>query len=556
MKSALQIAQEATLRPIADVAADAGIGQDEVEPFGRYRAKLSLDILDRLADRPDGKLIITTAITPTKAGEGKTTTSISLTQGLGRRGHNVMLCLREPSMGPVFGIKGGGTGGGYALVVPMEDVNLHFNGDFHAVTAAHNLLAAALDASIYHGNPLGIDPATITWPHTLDVNDRELRYSVIGLGGRAHGVPRESQFVITAASEVMAVLALADGLTDLRERLGRIVVAETGEGQPVTAEELRVAGAMAVIMKDAIKPNLVQTLEGQPTLVHAGPFGNVAHANNSIIEDRIALKLADYVVTEAGFASDLGFQKFCDIVCRLGGFTPSAGVLVTTVRATKSHGGVAFDELSKPELAAVERGIANTAAHIAIVGEYGLPCVVSINRFPTDDESELQLLEKLARDAGAENVVVNEGFSRGGEGAVELADAVVDACERPNRFSQLTPAGTPIREQIEAIATRLYGAEGVDYLPQAERDIARIASIGMGDAPVCMAKTHLSLSHDPTLLNRPTGYRLPIRGVVPSAGAGFVVVLCGDMQRMPGLGRTPAFMGIDLDENGRTVGLF
>jgi formate--tetrahydrofolate ligase len=556
MKSALQIAQEATLRPIADVAADAGIRQDEVEPFGRYRAKLSLDILGRLADRADGKLIITTAITPTKAGEGKTTTSISLTQGLGRRGHNVMLCLREPSMGPVFGIKGGGTGGGYALIVPMEDVNLHFNGDFHAVTAAHNLLAAALDASIYHGNPLGIDPATITWPRTLDVNDRELRYSVIGLGGKAHGVPRESQFVITAASEVMAVLALADGLTDLRKRLGRIVVAETGDGQPVTAEDLRVAGAMAVIMKDAIKPNLVQTLEGQPTLVHAGPFGNVAHANNSIIEDRIALKLADYVVTEAGFASDLGFQKFCDIVCRLGGFTPSAGVLVTTVRATKSHGGVAFDELSKPDLAAVERGIANTAAHIAIVGEYGLPCVVSINRFPTDDESELQLLEKLARDAGAENVVVNDGFSRGGEGAVELADAVVDACERPNRFSQLTLAGTPIHEQIEAIATRLYGAEGVDYLPQAERDIARITSIGMGDAPVCMAKTHLSLSHDPTLLNRPTGYRLPIRGVVPSAGAGFVVVLCGDMQRMPGLGRTPAFMGIDLDEDGRTVGLF
>jgi formate--tetrahydrofolate ligase len=556
MKSGLEIAQEAELRPVAQVAAGAGILDQELEPYGRYRAKVSLSILDRLADRSDGKLIITTAITPTKAGEGKTTTSISLTQGLGRRGHDVMLCLREPSMGPVFGIKGGGTGGGYAMIVPMEDINLHLNGDFHAVTAAHNLLAAALDASIYHGNPLGIDPATITWPRTLDVNDRELRYSVIGLGGKAHGVPRESQFVITAASEVMAVLALADGLTDLRERLGRIVVAETGDGQPVTAEDLRVAGAMAVIMKDAIKPNLVQTLEGQPTLVHAGPFGNVAHANNSIIEDRIALKLADYVVTEAGFASDLGFQKFCDIVCRLGGFTPSAGVLVTTVRATKSHGGVAFDELSKPDLAAVERGIANTAAHIAIVGEYGLPCVVSINRFPTDDESELQLLEKLARDAGAENVVVNDGFSRGGEGAVELADAVVDACERPNRFSQLTPAGTPINEQIEAIATRLYGADGVDYLPQAERDIARITSIGMGDAPVCMAKTHLSLSHDPTLLNRPTGYRLPIRGVVPSAGAGFVVVLCGDMQRMPGLGRTPAFMGIDLDENGRTVGLF
>jgi formate--tetrahydrofolate ligase len=556
MKSALQIAQEATLRPITEVAANAGILGDELEPFGRYRAKVSLDILERLADRPDGKLIITTAITPTKAGEGKTTTSISLTQGLGRRGHNVMLCLREPSMGPVFGIKGGGTGGGYALIVPMEDVNLHFNGDFHAVTAAHNLLAAALDASIYHGNPLGIDPATITWPRTLDVNDRELRYSVVGLGGKAHGVPRESQFVITAASEVMAVLALSDGLADLRERLGRIVVAETRDGQPVTSEDLRVAGAMAVIMKDSIKPNLVQTLEGQPTLVHAGPFGNVAHANNSIIEDRIALKLADYVVTEAGFASDLGFQKFCDIVCRLGGFTPSAGVLVTTVRATKSHGGVAFEHLSTPDLAAVERGIANTAAHIAIVGQYGLPCVVTINRFPTDDDSELELLEKLAREAGAENVVVNEGFSRGGEGAAELADAVVEACERPNRFSQLTPDGAPIREQIEAIATRLYGADGVDYLPQAERDIARMTAIGMGGAPVCMAKTHLSLSHDPTLLNRPTGFRLPVRGVVPSAGAGFVVVLCGDMQRMPGLGKTPAFMGIDVDENGRTVGLF
>ena len=556
MKSALQIAQEATLRPITEVAANAGILGDELEPFGRYRAKVSLDTLERLADRPDGKLIITTAITPTKAGEGKTTTSISLTQGLGRRGHNVMLCLREPSMGPVFGIKGGGTGGGYALIVPMEDVNLHFNGDFHAVTAAHNLLAAALDASIYHGNPLGIDPATITWPRTLDVNDRELRYSVVGLGGKAHGVPRESQFVITAASEVMAVLALSDGLADLRERLGRIVVAETRDGQPVTSEDLRVAGAMAVIMKDSIKPNLVQTLEGQPTLVHAGPFGNVAHANNSIIEDRIALKLADYVVTEAGFASDLGFQKFCDIVCRLGGFTPSAGVLVTTVRATKSHGGVAFEHLSTPDLAAVERGIANTAAHIAIVGQYGLPCVVTINRFPTDDDSELELLEKLAREAGAENVVVNEGFSRGGEGAAELADAVVEACERPNRFSQLTPDGAPIREQIEAIATRLYGADGVDYLPQAERDIARMTAIGMGGAPVCMAKTHLSLSHDPTLLNRPTGFRLPVRGVVPSAGAGFVVVLCGDMQRMPGLGKTPAFMGIDVDENGRTVGLF
>ncbi|MGH2590743.1 MAG: formate--tetrahydrofolate ligase [Actinomycetota bacterium] len=556
MKGGLQIAQEAVLRPIAEVAAEAGILEDELEPYGRYRAKVSLSILERLANTPDGKLIITTAITPTKAGEGKTTTSISLTQGLGRLGRRVMLCLREPSMGPVFGIKGGGTGGGYAQIVPMEDVNLHFNGDFHAVTAAHNLLAAALDASLFHGNPLGIDAATITWPRTLDVNDRELRYSVVGLGGKLHGVPRENQFVITAASEVMAVLALASDLRDLRERLGRIVVAETRDGDPVTAEELNVAGAMTVVMKDAIKPNHVQTLEGQPTLVHAGPFGNVAHANNSVIEDRIALKLADYVVTEAGFAADLGFQKFCDIVCRVGGFAPSAGVLVTTVRATKSHSGMAFEELGTPDLGALESGIANLSAHIGIVRRYGLPCVVAINRFPSDGDSELELLEKLARDAGAENVVESDGFSRGGEGAVDLANAVVDACGQPNTFARLTPDGTSIREQVEAIAGQLYGAAGVDYLPQAEKDIVRMQALGMGEAPVCMAKTHLSLSHDPTLLGRPTGFRLPVRGVVPSAGAGFVVALCGDMQRMPGFGRKPNFVGVDVDDEGRTIGLF
>jgi formate--tetrahydrofolate ligase len=438
----------------------------------------------------------------------------------------------------------------------MEDINLHFNGDFHAVTAAHNLLAAALDASLYHGNPLEIDPATITWPRTLDVNDRELRYTVVGLGGRAHGVPRENQFVITAASEVMAVFALAADVRDLRTRLGRIVVAETRSGDPVVAEDLKVAGAMTVVMKDAMKPNLVQTLERQPVLVHAGPFGNIAHANNSIIEDRIALKLADYVVTEGGFASDLGFQKFCDIVCRVGRLTPSAAVLVTTVRATKFHGGVPFAELDTPDLAAVEQGIENLAAHIGIVRQYGLPCVVAVNRFPTDGDAEIELLQRLAKQAGAENVVVNDGFTRGGEGGVDLANAVVEAAEQPSAFSYLTPDGTPIRDQVEAIARRLYGADGVDYLPQAEKDIARMQTLGMGDAPVCMAKTHLSLSHDPMLLNRPTGFRLPVRGVVPSAGAGFVVVLCGDMQRMPGLGKTPAFMGVDVDEDGRTVGLF
>ena len=556
MKSGLEIAQEATMRPITEVAAAAGIESGELEPYGTYRAKISLDILDRLKDRPDGKLVITTAITPTKAGEGKTTTSISLTQGLGAIGKNVILCLREPSMGPVFGIKGGGTGGGYAQIVPMEEINLHFNGDFHAITAAHNLLAAALDASIYHGNSLGIDPATITWPRTLDVNDRELRYTVVGLGGRAHGIPRENPFVITAASEIMAVLALASDLQDLRARLGRIVVAETREGIPVTADELRVAGAMTVLMKDAIKPNLVQTLEGQPVLVHAGPFGNIAHANNSIIEDRIALKLADYVVTEAGFASDLGFQKLCDIVCRTAGLAPSAGVLVSTVRATKSHGGVRFEDLATVNLEALERGMDNLAAHIGIVRQYGLPCVVAINRFPTDTDAELEAIERLAKEAGAESVVVNEGFSHGGAGARDLATAVVEACERPNTFATLTPDGTPIREQIETIARRLYGADGVDYLPQAEKDLTRMSSLGMGAAPVCMAKTHLSLSHDPALLNRPSGFRLPVRAVVPSAGAGFVVVLCGDMQRMPGLGKTPNYMGVDIDRDGRTVGLF
>jgi formate--tetrahydrofolate ligase len=556
MKSGLEIAQGATMEPILDVATAVGILPEELRPYGTYRAKVALSILDRLRDGPDGKLVITTAITPTKAGEGKTTTSISLTQGLGVLGKKVALAIREPSMGPVFGIKGGGTGGGYAQVVPMEDINLHFNGDFHAVTAAHNLLAAALDASIFHGNPLGIDPQTITWPRTMDVNDRELRRTVVGLGGKAHGIPRENEFVITAASEIMAILALTTNLQDLRARLGRVVVASTYDGEPVIAEQLRVAGAMTVVMRDAIEPNLVQTLEHQPVFIHAGPFGNIAHANNSIIEDRIALKLADYVVTEAGFGSDLGFQKFCDIVCRLGGFAPTAGVLVTTVRATKSHGGKPFAELGSEDLDALGRGIDNLEAHIGIIRRYGLPCVVSINNFPTDTEAELELIQELAVGAGAETVVVNRGFAEGGKGAVDLAEAVVAACERPSSFHQLTPDGTPLREQIDAIATTLYGADGVDYLPQAETDLARMDRLGFGTVPVCMAKTHLSLSHEPTWLNRPRGYRLPVRSVVPAAGAGFVVVLCGEMQRMPGLGRTPNFTEVDIDAEGRTIGLF
>jgi formate--tetrahydrofolate ligase len=556
MKTALEIAHDAKLRPITDVAQHAGILPEELEPYGQNRGKIKLSILDRLASAQNGKVIIVTAITPTKAGEGKTTTSISLTQGLGKIGKKVVLALREPSMGPVFGVKGGGTGGGYAQVAPMEEINLHFNGDFHAVTAAHSLLAAALDASIYNGNPLRIDPATIIWPRTVDMNDRQLRYSVIGLGGKTHGIPRENEFVITAASEIMAIFALASDVKDLRQRLGRIVVASTYDGEPVTAEMLRAAGAMTVIMKDAIKPNLVQTLEGQPALIHAGPFGNIAHANNSIIADRMAIKLADYVVTEAGFASDLGMQKFCDIVCRTGGFKPSAAVLVTTVRATKSHGGKPFNLLANEDLDAIRKGMDNLAAHINIVKQYGLPCVVAINSFPTDTAREIALLKELAVQAGAETVVPHNGFGQGGAGAVDLAEAVVAACDQPNTFTFLTPNGTAIVQQIEAIATRLYGAAGIDLQMQAQKDLAKLEKLGMSAAPVCVAKTQMSLSHDPALRNRPIGFIVPVRALLPSAGAGFVVALCGDMQRMPGLGKTPAFQNIDIDAQGRTVGLF
>jgi len=554
--SVVSDASQVQLRPIADIAAAAGIKADELEMFGEYRAKVKLSLLRRLAGKADGKLVIVTAITPTKAGEGKTTTSVALTQGLGRIDKKVMLCLREPSMGPVFGVKGGGTGGGKSMVEPMEEINLHFNGDFHCVAAAHNLLAAALDASIYNGNPLNIDPAAVTWPRTVDMNDRQLRYSVTGLKGKANGIPRETETVIVAASEVMASLALATDLQDLRRRLGRIVVASTYDGKPVTADDLQAGGAMTVIMKDSLKPNLVQTREGQPALIHAGPFGNIAHAANSILADRMALKLADYVVTEAGFASDLGFQKFCDIVCRTARITPSAAVLVTTVRATKSHGGVAFKDLGKEDLEAIRRGADNLAAHVQIVRAYGLPCVVTVNGFPTDSAKEIALVRELALNAGAETVVVHEGFAKGGEGAVELAKAVVAACEKPNTFAGLTPEGTPLVQQIEVIAKKIYGAAGIDLQMQAVKDLERIEKLGLGTAPVCMAKTQMSLSHDPNLRNRPTGFIVPVRSLVPSLGAGFVVALCGEMQRMPGLGKTPAFQKMDIDENGNTYGLF
>jgi formate--tetrahydrofolate ligase len=542
-------------RPIAEIASAAGIQPDELESFGKVRAKINLSILNRLKSRPDGKIVIVTAITPTKAGEGKTTTSISLTQGLGKIGKKVVLALREPSMGPVFGIKGGGTGGGKAQIIPMEEINLHFNGDFHAVTSAHNLLAAALDASLFNGNPLRIDPATITWPRTLDMNERQLRYVETGLGGKSHGIPRPSQFIITAASEVMAALALASDLKDLKTRMGRIVVARDVDGKPVTADDLQVTGAMTIVMKEAIKPNLVQTMEGQPVLVHAGPFGNIAHGANSLVADRVAVKMADYVVTEAGFASDLGFQKFCDIVCRTGKLTPSAAVLVTTVRATKSHGGVAFTELSKPDADAIRRGAENLTQHVSIVKQYGLPCVVTINSFPTDTAEEVALVKELATRAGAETVVVHNGFGKGGEGAVDLANAVVAACEKPNTFKLLTPEGTGVVEQIEAIVKRVYGGAGIEMSEQALKDLETIEQLGLGTAAVCMAKSHLSLSHDAKLLNRPTGFVVPIRGLLASTGAGFVVALCGEMQRMPGLGKTPAFQRMDIDEQGHTVGL-
>jgi formate--tetrahydrofolate ligase len=418
------------------------------------------------------------------------------------------------------------------------------------------LLAAAIDASLYHGDPLNIDQTKISWPRTLDVNDRALRNTVIGLSGTVHGIPRENTFVITAASEIMAILALASDLQDLRKRLGRIVIGESRDGNPVTAEELEVAGAMAVILKDAIRPNLVQTLEGQPVLIHAGPFGNIAHANNSLIEDAVAMKLGDIVVTEAGFASDLGFEKFCHIVCRQGGFKPAAGVLVTTVRALKSHGGIAFNDLNEPNEQAIRDGAENLAAHIDIIRAFNLRCVVSINKFPTDTDKELDLVKELALGMGAESVVVNDGFGQGGEGAIELAEAVVKAIDGPITFEPLNKPGDSIKQQIETIATRIYGADGVDYLPQANKDIKRMEDLGFGDFPVCMAKTHLSLSHDPAMGGRPKGWRLPVRAVVPSAGAGFVVALCGDMQRMPGLGKTPAFKNVDIDADGRTVGLF
>jgi len=516
-------------------------------------------VLDRLRETRDAKVVCVTGMTPTKAGEGKTTTLVGLTQGLGAIGKRSVACLREPSLGPVFGVKGGAAGGGLTQVVPMEDLNLHFTGDIHAIGAANNLLAAMLDASILHGNPLKIDALRVGWRRALDMNDRALRDTVIGLGGRANGYPRETGFDITAASEVMAILAVSRDIHDLRARLGRITVAQSYDGgKPIMAEELGAAGAMTVLLKDAIKPNLIQTLEGQPCLMHCGPFANIAHGNNSLLADLIGMKLGDYVVTESGFGSDMGAEKFFDIVCRFGGIVPSAAVLVTTVRAIKHHGGIEDDpRVDRGQaLAALETGMANVRRHLANIKQFGLPVVVAVNRRPGDTNEECEIVRKLSIEAGAFAAEVNEGFTRGGLGAADLASAVVDACEQPSDFRFLYEDDWTIQDKIETVAKRVYGASDVFFYPEAEQKIAQYTRQGLGHLPVCMAKTHLSLSADATLLNAPEGFTLPVRDIRAYTGAGWLVPLAGDIMQMPGLGKSPAALNVDIDEEGRTVGLF
>ena len=551
LPSSLEIAQRAVMRPVDELAAGLGLLPEEVDLYGRFKAKIDLSVLDRLAATPAGKLIDVTAITPTRAGEGKTTTSVSLTQGLGHIGKEPVLCLREASLGPVFGIKGGAAGGGYAQVVPMEDMNLHFTGDIHAIGAANNLLAAMVEAHILHGNNLGIDPLAISWRRCVDINDRALRDIVVGLGGRANGYVRQSGFDITAASEVMAIVAVASDLNDLRRRLGAVTVAQTFDGEPVTAEQLRAAGAMTVLLKETIKPNLVQTLEGQPALVHCGPFANIAHGNNSLVADRVALKLGDYVVTESGFGADMGMEKFFDIVCRAGDLRPNAVVLVATVKALKHHGGAPDGGIQ-----AVEVGAANLARHLGIVRAFGLNAVVAVNRFPGDTDEEIERIRALALDQGAYAAEVNNAFEEGGAGAAALAEAVVAAADEPNSFEYVYPLDAPIEAKIEAIATRVYGADGIFLLPAAQTKMAQFTELGLQELPICMAKTHLSLSDDVALTNAPTGFTVTVRDLRAYTGAGWIVALCGDMQTMPGLSSTPAAVNVDIDGDGRTVGLF
>jgi methylenetetrahydrofolate dehydrogenase (NADP+)/methenyltetrahydrofolate cyclohydrolase/formyltetrahydrofolate synthetase/formate--tetrahydrofolate ligase len=576
--SDIEIAQEAVLRPIKEVAESVGLTEDDLDYYGKYKAKVHLDVLKKFEDRPQGKYIDVTAVTPTPLGEGKTTTTVGLTQAMGAHlGKNVFTNIRQPSQGPTFGIKGGAAGGGYSQVVPMEDFNLHLTGDIHAVSAANNLLAAAIDARIMHERnyrerftkvtglePLNINPYSVTWNRVLDVNDRELRKVVAGLGSKFDGLPREVGFDISVASEVMAILALTTDLDDMRQRLGRIVIGQNWAGEPVTAEELGAAGAMTVLMKDAIMPNLMQTLEGTPAFVHAGPFANIAHGNSSIIADKIALRLADYVVTESGFGADIGMEKFFNVKCRYSGLVPDVVVMVATIRALKMHGGgpkvVAGRPLDKAyteeNLGLLDSGSVNLAKNIEIAKLFGVPVVVAVNRFQYDTDAEVNLVKRVAEAAGAYAAAPSNHWTEGGAGSVELAEAVMDACEQPKDFDFLYPLDLSIKEKIETIAAKVYGADGVDYAPLANQQIAAYEKAGFGNLPMCMAKTHLSISHNPTLKGVPKGFVLPIREVRASVGAGFIYPLCGEMRTMPGLPSKPVFMQVDLDEEGKVVGLF
>ena len=555
MRSDIEIAQSCTMKPIREIAATAGVDEKYLELYGNYKAKIDYNLL-RENDRPDGKLVLVTAITPTPAGEGKTTTSVGLADGLRKIGKNAVLALREPSLGPVFGVKGGAAGGGYAQVVPMEDINLHFTGDFHAIGAANNLLAAMLDNHIQQGNALGIDVKKITWRRCVDMNDRQLRNIVDGLGGKMQGVPREDGFDITVASEVMAVFCLSTSIRDLKERLSRIIVAYTYDDKPVTAGDLKAAGAMAALLKDALKPNLVQTLEGTPAFIHGGPFANIAHGCNSIMATRMAMKLGDYCVTEAGFGADLGAEKFLDIKCRMAGLAPSAVVVVATVRALKHHGGVAKAELANENLAALEKGLPNLLRHVEnITKVYGLPCVVAINRFPTDTEAELALVGEKCRELGV-NVALSEVWGKGGDGGVALAQEVVRLCETQGDFHHAYELGTTIEEKLQAIVRRVYRGADVVLTPAAKKQAQQLTAMGFGDYPICMAKTQYSFSDDPKLLGAPEGFTVTVRNLKVSAGAGFIVALTGDIMTMPGLPKVPAAENIDVTDDGKITGLF
>lgn len=556
VKTDIEIAQEAKMEPITKVAAKLGIEEDDLELYGKYKAKLSEDFLAGLKDRPDGKLVLVTAINPTPAGEGKTTTSIGLGEAFGRLGKNAVLALREPSLGPCFGIKGGAAGGGYAQLVPMEDLNLHFTGDFHAITSANNLLAALLDNHIQQGNELGIDPRRIVLKRCEDMNDRALRNIVVGLGGKTNGVPREDHFVITVATEIMAVFCLAEDMQDLKRRLDRIIVAYTYDGKPVTAKDLHATGSMAALLKDAIKPNLIQTLEHTPAIIHGGPFANIAHGCNSVRATRTALKLADIVVTEAGFGADLGAEKFFDIKCRRTGLHPDCAVLVATVRALKYNGGVPKADLAKPDLEALKRGIVNLEKHIENLQKFGVPIVVTLNSFLTDTKEETDYVENFCRERGCE-FALSEVWAKGGEGGIDLAQKVLDTLEKKeSRFHVLYEDSLPLKEKIETVAREIYGADGVTYSAAAEKELSHIEAMGMGDFPVCMAKTQYSLSDDPKKLGRPQGFKINVREVYVSAGAGFVVAVTGAIMTMPGLPKRPAAFDIDVDDSGKITGLF